>query len=154
VGRAVLIFAVCAALLCGAATAATSPAGYRAQVNAICRAYTPYLKKEAAAATKAKAAKNTDALATALGHIVALGIDQNRRIESVAIPAALRLQMTPIIAALKQIDAHARRAVALAGAGDGNGAYAELTATTTLSGPLRAKFDAAGLRDCGSNQGL
>ena len=151
-GRAVLIVAACALLSCAAATAAATPASYRAQVNAICRAYTPLIKKEMAAATKAKAARDTNALGTALGHIVALGVDQDRRIESVAVPTALQAQMTPIIAALKQIDAHAMRAVALAGAGDGQGAYAELNAAAALSPPLRAQFDAAGLRDCGSNQ--
>jgi hypothetical protein len=154
-GRGVLIVSACALLTCVSATAAgsaTTPATYRAQVNGICRTYTPFIKREEAAATAAQAAKNMPALGVALGHIQRLALAQDQHIEAVAVPAALHRQLAPILSLLQQIDLHLRSGISKLLAGDGKGWAAELDAAGSLSRPLDAKFDAAGLRDCGSNQ--
>jgi hypothetical protein len=154
-GRGVLIVSACALLTCVSATAAgsaTTPASYRAQVNGICRTYTPFIKREEAAATAAQGAKNMPALGVALGHIQRLALAQDQHIEAVAVPAALHRQLAPILSLLQQIDLHLRSGISKLLAGDGNGWAAELNAVGSLSRPLDAKFDAAGLRDCGSNQ--
>jgi hypothetical protein len=142
-----------ALVLAAGAAAATSPDAYRAQVNALCRSYTPAIKKANADASKAQKAKDAHALGVAIGQILSLGLAEDGKIESTPVPAAMRATMTPILGQLKTIDVHARLALSKAAAGDGNGMLAELNKIGQLSTTLNRRYDAAGLRDCGSNQG-
>jgi hypothetical protein len=152
-GRAVLIVAACALLSCAAATAAATPTAYRAQLNGICRTYTPWFKKEMTTANSAQAAHDMASLAIALGHFERLWLGENARIEATPVPAALSAQMTPIIATLKQVDAHIKKQAARALAGDTASSAKEMNAAFSLASALTARYDAVALRDCGSNQG-
>ena len=140
------------ALLGATAAFAATPAAYRAQVNGICRGYTPTGKKLETAMKQAAAKKDYRAYGVALGELLILNLSQDRRIEAVAVPPALKAQMTPIIARLKKIDSHAQMALLDARQGNSTGLAAELNAIGTLAKPLNAQLDKAGLRDCGSNQ--
>jgi hypothetical protein len=139
-------------LAAGAAAATPSPAAYRAQANALCRTYTPAVKKAKANMNKAQKENDARALGVALGQLLVLGLAEDAKIERMPVPAAMLAQMTPILSRLKTIDSHARLAISKAAAGDGNGMAAELTKIGRLSSGLNKRTDAAGLRDCGSNQ--
>jgi hypothetical protein len=141
-----------AALLCAAAASAGTPAAYRAQVNGICRGYTPTGRKFETAMKQAAAKKDYHAYGVALGELLILDLAQDRRVEAVSVPSALKTQMTPILGRMKKIDGHARQALLDAQKGNGTGLGAELTTIGTLAKPLNAQLDKAGLRDCGSNQ--
>jgi hypothetical protein len=136
----------------GAAAVTPSPAAYRAHANAVCRTYTPTFKKAKANLTKAQKENDARGLGVAIGQLLALGLAEDAKIESMPVPAAMRTQMAPILSRLKAIDAHARLAISKAAAGDSNGMGAELTKIGQLSAGLDKRTDAAGLRDCGSNQ--
>ena len=110
-----------ALLAASAATAATTPAQYRAKVNGICRGYTPRLKALETAMTKAEKAKDGLALGVALGKFLVYGLAQDLQVEAVPVPAALRTQMAPILALMKKIDTHVRAALQRAVAKDGAG---------------------------------
>jgi hypothetical protein len=139
--------------LLGATTAsAATPAAYRAQVNRICRGYTPTGKKIETAMKAALAKKDYRAYGVALGELLILNLSQDRKIEVVPVPPPLNPQLAPIIARLKKIDAHTQLALLRARQSDSTGLATELTAIGTLAKPLNAELDKAGLRDCGSNQ--
>jgi hypothetical protein len=148
---AALAVAAVVLALASAASAAT-PTAYRAQVNAICRGYTPAVKKLARQLDAATKARDAQAYGVALGKLLVLQLAEDRRIEAVPVPAQLRAQMTPILERMKAIDGHARAAIAAASAGASAKLVSELQKIQTLAKPLNAKLDAAGLRDCGSNQ--
>jgi hypothetical protein len=138
-------------LAAGAADAAT-PAAYRANVNGICRGYTPTGKSLEAQMKKAQAAKDYVAWGVALGRLLLLDLEQDRRIEAVPVPAALTARMKTILTRMRTIDGHIRAAIADAGAGKSQAMLAELLKIGDLAKPLNAQLDAAGLKDCGSNQ--
>jgi hypothetical protein len=150
--RGVLLLAIVVALLAASAAAASTPTQYRAKVNGICRGYTPKLKSLQTAMQKAEKAKDNTALGIALGKFLVYGLAQDVQVEAQPVPAALRARMAPILTLMRTIDSHVRAAIRDAEAGNGAGLSAELTKITTLAKPLNAKLDAAGLRDCGSNQ--
>jgi len=151
--RIATAIAAVAVLVPAAAAAATpSPAAYRARVNALCRGYTPGLGQAKASLSKAQKANDAHGVGLALGRLLALGLAEDAKIESTPVPSAMRAQMAPILSRLKTIDVHARAAVSKAAAGDVNGLSAELTAIGRLGSGLNKRIDAAGLRDCGSNQ--
>jgi hypothetical protein len=147
-----LVTVLIALLAAGAATAATTPTQYRTHVNAVCRGYTPKLRALETTMTKAEKANDSTTLGVALGKFLLLGLAQDVQVESQPVPAALRLRMTPILTLMKKIDAHVRAALRAAVSGDGPGMSAQLKAISTAAKPLNSKLDAAGLRDCGSNQ--
>jgi hypothetical protein len=149
--KAVVVVTMIALLAAGAATAAT-PASYRSEVNGICRSNTPTGKKIEHAMKQAAAKKDYRAYGVALGKLLILNLNQDRRIEAVPVPTPLAAQMAPIIARLKKIDMHTELALLSARQGDTTALAAELNAIGTLAKPLNAQFDKAGLRDCGSNQ--
>ena len=149
--RALLLATLVGLLAAGAATAAT-PAQYRSHLNRICRGYTPKLKQLKTTMVKAQQAKDPKSYGTALGQFLFLGLDEDAQIEKVAVPAALRTRMAPIIDRLKTIDGRVRAAIIYARAGDGTNMSTQLHAVDKLAVGLNAKLDAAGLRDCGSNQ--
>jgi hypothetical protein len=146
-----LLTALIALLVASAATAST-PAQYRAKVNSICRTYTPTFKKLEATMKQSEKANNQRAYGLALGKLLVLGLVQDARIEKEPIPAALRAQMTPIVTRFKKIDLHVRAALAAAQANDPKAMSTQLHAASTIGAGFNAKLDAAGLRDCGSNQ--
>jgi hypothetical protein len=139
-------------LAVGAAAATPSPAAYRAQMNALCRSYTPAMKKAKANLDRAQKANDAHGMGVAIGQLLTLGLAEDAKIESAPVPPAMRSQMAPILGRLKAIDAHARLAISKAAAGDASGMAAELTEIGRLGNGLNKRTDAAGLRDCGSNQ--
>ena len=140
------------ALVATAAASAATPAQYRAHLNAVCRSYTPKVKRLDATITKAQQEKNAKAYSAALGRYLALGLAEDHVLETTPVPAALRARMKPIIALLRAADVHVRAAIALAAAGDGKGTSAELSEVGNIGKTVNPLLDAAGLRDCGSNQ--
>jgi hypothetical protein len=152
VKRALLLTVVVALVAATAATAALTPTQYRAKLNTMCRGFTPKMKTQERAMTAAQKANNPTAYGQALGKLLLYTLQEDAKIESTAVPPAMRAQMTPIITTLKKADAHIRTAIQDALNNDPKGLAAQLKAASTVAAGLNAKLDAAGLRDCGSRQ--
>jgi hypothetical protein len=148
----VVILTAALGVVAPSAASAQTPAGYRAQLNRLCRGYTPKLRADQKAMQKATEAKDWKAFGYALGHYLALALTQDRRIETTPVPHAMRTQMAPILRLLRTADSHARLALRKAALGDSRGMLAELDKIGKLAQPLNGRLDRAGLRDCGSNQ--
>jgi hypothetical protein len=149
---AALLAASVVALTVLASAVAATPAGYRAQVNGICAPYTPTVKQISRQLAAAEKAKDSQAYGVALGKLIILQLTEDRKVEAVPVPAALRGQMTPILTRLRQIDGHLRKTLTDAMAGNSAGMLAELKLVSQLSKPLNGWLDAAGLRECGTKQ--
>jgi hypothetical protein len=147
-----IVLACLVALLAASAASAATPAQYRARVNAICRGYTPTAKTIEADMEKAQASNNYVAWGADLGKLLVLDLAQHSRIMALPVPAALTKTMAPILTRLKAIDRHERATLAEARAGNSKAMLSELLTVTDLAKPLNRQLDAAGLRDCGSNQ--
>jgi hypothetical protein len=131
--------------------AATTPAQYRARVNAVCRSYTARIGPLNTAIKKAQTAHDAYTWGRDLGALINLGLAQDATIRNTAVPAALAPTITPILGMLGKVDTHAQ--LALLDAASGSTAWlTEMQTIGTLSGPLNTMYDHAGLRDCGSNQ--
>jgi hypothetical protein len=152
VRQALLITVVFALIAATAATAALTPTQYRAKLNAMCRGYTPKMKAQEHAMTAAQQANDPQSYGVALGKLLVYTLQEDAKIESTAVPTAMRTQMTPIITTLKKADAHIRAAIQDAVNNDAQGLTTELKAAGNVAKGLNAKLDAAGLRDCGSRQ--
>jgi hypothetical protein len=139
-------------LAAAASAAAATPAAYKASLNGLCRSYTPKFKLLETRMTRAVRAKDAHAYGLYLGAYLALGLQQDVRIERTPVPAALRALMSPILRTLRAADTHLRGAIAAARRGDDKGISLELTRAAKVAAPLNRMLDAAGLRDCGSNQ--
>jgi hypothetical protein len=151
--KLVLVTVLATALVAvSAAGAASTPASYRSHVNAICRGYTAKFKPIEADINRAQAAGDGRAFANALARLVVGDLAQHRDIERTPVPAAMSAQMAPIVRVFKRIDLHIRLAIAAARTGDSKGWNAELSAALKAAEPINRMLDAAGLRDCGSNQ--
>ena len=153
--RIVTTITVVAALQAVASAAAAppaTPAAYRAQLNSMCRSYTPRFHALQADMQKALRAKDGLTFGDALGEFLVLALAQDGRIRRAPVPAGMRKQMTPVLRSLGVIDVHARLAIAKAGKRDSQGLFAELDTIGRLSTPLNKLLDRAGLHDCGSNQ--
>jgi hypothetical protein len=150
--RFALAGALAVALLATAAASASTPAAYRAELNGICRSYTPTFKAFESQLKKAEASKDGYAYGVALGKLIVLGLRQDAQVEAVPVPPALTVRMRPILTRFRRIDVHLKRAVLDARRGDGQGMAAEIRTVSTIGSPLNRMLDAAGLRDCGSNQ--
>ena len=144
-----MLVALCAAA--GANAAAPAPE-YKAKVSGICRSYTPKFNKLEATMRTAQRAKDLTAYGVAFGKLLVAGLAQDAEIEKVSVPLALRPQMTPILALLRKIDGYVRNALKKAGASDPVGMTVELTKVNPFADKLNKRFDAAGLRACGSGQ--
>ncbi len=149
---AVALASCVAALSVLASATAATPVAYRAHVNAICAGYTPTVKQLARQLAAAEKAKDGQAYGVALGKLIVLQLAEDRKVEAVPVPAALRATMTPILTRMKQIDSHLRRTLNAAIAGDNAGLVAELKTVGRIGKPLNGWLDAAGLRECGSKQ--
>lgn len=135
------------------ATAAGSNAvAYRAQVNAICRSYTPRFHQLESDMTKAKSAGDVHRYAYDLGVVLALTLKQGLRVERTPVPADARARMTVPLRLLHAADLQLRRTLTVAVNGDSAGFVTEAAKLAKVAAPLNRSFDAAGLRDCGSNQ--
>jgi hypothetical protein len=149
-----LVVALATAL--AAATAATAAASnltaYRAQVNGICRSYTPKFRKLEADMANAKRAGDVHRYAYDFGKILGLTLAQGLRVEKTPVPADGRTRMAPTLRLLHAADAQLRRVILAATAGDQAGFKAELTKLAKVASPLNRSFDSVGLQDCGSNQ--
>ena len=121
---------------------AQTPAGYRAQLNGLCRGYTPKFRADRKALQKATKAKDWKAFGYALGHYLALALAQDRQIESTPVPAAMRTQMTPILRLLRTADGHARLALHEAAMGDSRGRLP--SSTRPASSPSLSMVDSTG----------
>jgi hypothetical protein len=148
----VLILTAALGVVAPSPASAQTPAGYRAELNRLCRGYTPKLRADQRAMQKAIKAKDWKAFGYVLGHYLALALTQDRQIESTPVPRAMRTQMTPILRLFRTADSHARLALRKATLGDTLGMLAELDKISKLAQPLNGRLDRAGLRDCGSNQ--
>jgi hypothetical protein len=138
-----------------ATTAAALPANaaqYRAHVNAICRSYTPRLKRVEAAANSARAAGDAHRYAYDVGLLVGISLAEGVRVEKTPVPSDAAARMARPLRLLHRVDVQLRRIVARALAGDLRGVLTEAAPLAKLQRPLNASFDAVGLRDCGSNQ--
>jgi hypothetical protein len=151
--RAVVVAVVTALVAAAAATAA--PANfvqYRAQVNGLCRSYTPTFKKLQADMANAKRAGDVHRYAYDFGKILGLTLAQGLRIEKTPVPADGRSRMAPTLRLLRTADAQLRRAIQAATAGDANAFKTQLTRLAKVAAPLNHSFDSVGLQDCGSRQ--
>ena len=149
--RLTLLVALAALLAASAATAAT-PAKYRTTMNGICRAYTPKLTNAETTMANATKAHRPAKFEVAFRSYLVLALQQNHQLEAVRVPRRMQKQMRPIIKRLKKIDPHVRSALAHSRSGNLKVTRLQLTAISKLSEPLNGQLDAAGLRDCGSNQ--
>jgi hypothetical protein len=139
-------------VLAATALVAVTPAQYRTHVNAVCRGYTPRIHAVEAQMTKAQKAGDNVAYGVALGKLLVYGLVEDATVEAQPVPPALHATMTPILTRMKTVDTHVRAAISAAQRNDGTGLARELRSIGTTSNGLNAKLDAAGLRDCGSNQ--
>ena len=135
-----------------AAVSTASPSVYRTKLNAMCRANTVKLRSLNATAKRAEQAKDARAWGVALGLSLRVVLTEDGAIESEPIPAQLRPQMVPTVTLLKQADGIIHRAVQRFLAGDLNGGIAVMRNLGPLAPRVNTHLDAAGLRDCGSNQ--
>jgi hypothetical protein len=137
------------ALLAAAAAQAATPAQYKARVNAVCRAYTPQLKKLQTAMTGAEASNDDKTFRAAVKRLMTLGLAQNRRLEAIPVPPALAPKVKPLLAQLRKIDAQARLALVAARTGTTTDILTHLLTIASLGTPLDTRLAALGLRDCG-----
>ena len=153
-GIPALAIAVGCALVAAATATATgsNAAAYRAQVNAICRSYTPKLKSLEADMAAAKRAGDDHRYGYDFGFALALTFKQDLRVEKTPVPADARHQMAAPLQLLHTVDLQLSRTLAAAVAGDGQAFATESAKLAKISAPLNRRFDTVGLRDCGSNQ--
>jgi hypothetical protein len=152
--RCVALLALGAAVLAGSAgaTAAASPARYRSTLNAMCRKNTVQLHTVEAQLASARTAGDARAYTLALGKYFNLGLREDAAIETTPVPTALRARVAPAIKLLRQADRYVHGALTAAGQGDAALLETDVLKLQALSVRLDHDLDAAGLRDCGSNQ--
>lgn len=134
------------------AAAAQSPSAYRAQLNRLCRSYTPKLKADQQTMQAALKAQHAKVFGAALADLMRLTLEQDARIRRTPVPPALRAQMAPILRLFRIADTHVRRAATYGSKGNVRGVLAELQQVAKITPELNRRLDRAGLRDCGSNQ--
>jgi len=139
-------------LALGTSTAAGATT-YQSRVNALCRSYTPRLDAAAAKLKTARAAGDVHTSAYYLGVILGLALSEGQKIEATPVPASLKPRMARPLRLLHTADTTLHTALARAVAGDATGFQAAAVTLDRLGPGLNAALDAAGLRDCGSNQG-
>jgi hypothetical protein len=118
----------------------------------MCRANTVKLHALEARLKRAERAGNSQAYALLLGEYLGLALRQDAVIESTPVPTRLRRLMAPPIARLKRVDNELRAVLTDIASGYQAALAIDLHRVVVLSRPLNHELDAAGLRDCGSNQ--
>jgi hypothetical protein len=149
---AALLLVAVLALAAQAAAAAPTPASYRAQLNRLCRSYTPKLKRDEKDMREALKVHDAADFGLALAHMMRLTLAQDAAIVRTPVPVAMRAQMKPILGLFRAADVHVRRAAKFGTSGNVQGVLRELQATAKITPELNRRLDRAGLRDCGSNQ--
>jgi hypothetical protein len=144
--------AVALSVFVATAIATPTPTAYRTGLNAMCRKSTVAIAKLTVELKRAEQAKDWHTFGFVSGQMLGVALREDATIEATPIPAQLRPQMVPAIRLLKKADAMIRQAIRMFVAGDGAGGVAELKKIQPLSAPVNRYLDAAGLRDCGSNQ--
>jgi hypothetical protein len=138
-----------------AAVSTASPSTYRAKLNGICRANTVKLKTLDATMKRALQAKDAHAWGLAFGQTLRVILSEDAAIEAEPIPVQLRAHMVPTVGLLKQADGIIHHAVQRLLAGDLTAGITVMSKQLgSLAAPANKHLDAAGLRDCGSNQSL
>jgi hypothetical protein len=154
--RGISALAIAAAVALASATASSAAssnaAAYRAQVNEICRSYTPKLRSLEADMAAAKKAGDSGRYGYDAGYALALALKEGLRVEHAAVPADAQRQMAAPLRLLHSVDVALRRTLAAAVAGDSRAFAAGAVQVAKLAVPLNREFDSVGLRDCGSNQ--
>ncbi len=151
--RGITALALAAALaLVSASAAGANAAAYRAQVNAICRSYTPKLRTVAADMAAAQKAGDNKRWGYDVGYGLALALKEGLRVEHTPVPTDAKRQMVAPLRLLHTADVALQHALTAAVAGDTKTFTAEAAQVSKLSMPMNRAFDAVGLRDCGSNQ--
>jgi hypothetical protein len=145
-------FAVAAASATCATAAPSNVTQYRAQVNALCRSYTPRMKRAEAAMRAAQKAGDAHKTAYEVGVLLGASLAEGIRVEATPVPADARMVMAKPLRLLRLVDSHARTMLQAAVAGDQATFSSEATTLQRVGAPLNHALDAAGLRDCGSNQ--
>jgi hypothetical protein len=138
-----------------AASATAAPSNltqYRSQVNALCRSYTPRIKRAETAMLAAQKAGDAHRAAFQLGVLLGASLAEGSRIEATPVPADARTLMAKPLRLLRLVDSDGRTMLQAAVAGDQATFSSEATTLQRVAAPLNHAFDIAGLRDCGSNQ--
>lgn len=148
-GTAFAIVAVSAACAIAAPSNLTQ---YRSQVNALCRSYTPRMKRAEAAMLAAQKAGDAHKVAFQLGVLIGASLAEGIRVEATPVPADARTVMAKPLHLLLLVDSRGRTMLQAAVAGDQATFLSEAAALQRVGAALNRAFDAAGLRDCGSNQ--
>ena len=136
------LLAVLVALLAAPAAGASTPAQYKAKLNAICRSYTPKLHAEETHLDTPHG----------LARLAALAVAQDDALLRQAVPAALAKRMRPLLTQLRVFDRQAKAALKAARSGDPAASLHYLLRMQAELRPLDKLFDARGLRACGSEQ--
>lgn len=148
--------AACGAALLGisaaSAAASVSPAKFRAELNALCRTYSPKFKAAETSITKAQSAEDPLAYYAGFGRFFSLVLTEDSSIEIAVPPVPLKAQMARSVAALKAVDPVLHAGVHSAGTYDAKGVASTVKKMNAAAGSINGSLDAAGLRDCGSNQ--
>jgi hypothetical protein len=154
--RGITALALAAALALASAAASNAAgsnvAAYRAQVNAICRSYTPKLRTVTADMAAAKKAGDSQRWGYDAGYALALSLKEGLRVEHAPVPAEVKQQMVVPLRQLHSLDLALRRTITAAVARDSKAFAVGAAQIAKLAAPLNREFDAVGLRDCGSNQ--
>jgi len=145
-------FAVVAASAACAMAAPSNVTQYRSQVNALCRSYTPRITRAETAMLAAQKAGDAHKAAYQLGVVLGASLAEGIRVEATPVPADARAIMAKPLRLLRFVDSHARTMLQAALAGDQATFASEAATIKRVAEPLNHAFDAAGLRDCGSNQ--
>ena len=147
--KRIALLASVAALLAGIGATAATPAQYRVKLNGICRGYTLKLKRHENTMKQTTDTKTYDA---ALQRFFVVWLAEDAQLETIPVPSSMRARMMPILRLLKKIDVHLRAAAATARANAETESRDEWKTITKLVASINRQLDAAGLRDCGSNQ--
>ncbi len=131
---------------------AASPPQFRAHLNALCRGYSPDFKSEETRITDAARAKHVQIYYSDVGRFFSLLLGEDRDIENATVPVALRGLMARVSHLLRTADVSLREGIAATAGHEGAGIDSTLAKISSLGKPVNAALDAAGLRDCGSNQ--
>lgn len=143
---------VCGASLGVASTPDNSTAKYRAQLNAVCRSYSPKFRATEAAIAAAQSDQNRGVYFASYGRFFSLILAENATIESTVAPPAMKTVMTHPVALLRAIDPALRTGLNAARQEATSGLVNAVTQANAASAAINRALDRAGLRDCGSNQ--
>src|SRR3954465_1835587 len=124
--RALALVVLVGALVSAVQTAAAAtPAAYRAQLNRICRSYTPKLKADQQTMQAALKANHTKVFGAALADLMRRTLEQDAKIRRTPVPTALRARMRPILELFRTSDIHIRLAADHGSKGNVRGVLAE-----------------------------